>query len=440
MITKFNSYIKENLSSKLNETILNPNFSVVVPGGCNGKCSFCFWKQGKICENYVSNLLETMNTLPSQFYQLSLTGGEPSLSPYLDKILENIDRNKWKNTVLTSNGTNLLKFIPKMKGVIEHVNISRHHYDDKINESIFGTDTVPNSAKLKQLVNELHKAGIDVTYSAVLTEDLNSKEGVEKYIKFANSHGVKQVFFRKQHGTLDPSEAEQAFESIKSSTHNCPVCRNTTQNIHGTTVVWKASLEEPSKELGMIYEVVYNQNGVLTSDWEQEFPLNPQLIKENSQYNSLLEDCGGSSHRGCGGSSEEEDDSEEAKRRRLLKDRRKKFNKIQRKIREKGKNKNIDESVSNFIKSFDTFQDILLEGCGSDTYSSCGSSDGDTSFSGCGGSSYSGCGGHSTYYSDEEEEETEDEKRERLRQLLLKDRNKKNKKLKRKLKERPENE
>ncbi len=435
MITKFNLYIKENFSNKLNETIVNPNFSIIVPGGCNGKCSFCFWKQDKMCENYMSNLLETMNSLPSQFYQLSLTGGEPSLSPYLDKILENIDRNKWKNTVLTSNGTNLSKFIPKMKGIIEHVNISRHHYDDKINESIFGTNSVPNSTKLKQLVNELHKAGIDVTYSAVLTEDLNSKEGIEKYIKFANSHGVKQVFFRKQHGTLDPSEAEQAFESIKSSTHNCPVCRNTTQNIHGTTVVWKASLEEPSKELGMIYEVVYNQNGVLTSDWEQEFPLNSQLIKENSQYKSLLEGCGS----GCGSSSEE--DSDETKRRRLLRDRRNKTNKILKKIREKSKDKNIDESISKFVNSFDTFQDILLESCGGDTYSGCGgSSDGDTSFSGCGGSSYSGCGGRNSYYSEEEEEETEEERRERLRQLLLKNRNKKIKKLKRKMKERPENE
>jgi hypothetical protein len=79
------------------------------------------------------------------------------------------------------------------------------------------------------------------------------------------------------------------------------VCRNTTQTINGTTVVWKASVEEPSKDLGMIYEVVYNENGKLTSDWVQTNELKPQLIKESSDL--LLESCGSSSSSGCGGGS-----------------------------------------------------------------------------------------------------------------------------------------
>jgi tRNA A37 methylthiotransferase MiaB len=44
MIKKFGKYLNENVSNKLNETIINPNFSVVVPGGCNAKCDFCFSK------------------------------------------------------------------------------------------------------------------------------------------------------------------------------------------------------------------------------------------------------------------------------------------------------------------------------------------------------------------------------------------------------------
>jgi len=304
MIKKYTDFVNEKLMSPkegMLETIKNPNFSIVVPGNCNGNCSFCFWKNDKACGSYIQNLTETMNSLPEQFYQLSLTGGEPTLSPYLSDILESIDPEKWSNTVLTTNGTNLKKFIPQLEGKIQHVNISRHHYDDTINESVFGSKTVPSADELKVLVEKLNEVGIDVTYSAVLTEHLNTKDEVKKFIKFAKSQGVEQVFLRKQHGTLDPSEAEQAFEHLPQEHHNCPVCRNTTQHINETKVVWKASLEEPSKELGMIYELVYNQNGTLTSDWEQELVVESSKIKGNPQ--SLLEECGGSSYSGCGISS-----------------------------------------------------------------------------------------------------------------------------------------
>jgi len=303
MLKRYESYVKEVIkeSDQLLETISNPNFSIVVPGKCNGNCSFCFWKDSKPCGNYITQLKETLDSMPSQFYQLSLTGGEPTLSPYLSEILENINTEKWTHTVLTTNGTNLRKFIPQLEGKIQHINISRHHYNDKINENVFGATSVPDASLLKELVKELNDVGIDVTYSAVITEHLDNKDEIKKFIKFAKSHGVNKIFLRKQHGTLDPSNAEKAFEHMEKSHHTCPVCRNTTQHINETEVVWKASLEEPSKELGMIYEVVYNQNGVLTTDWEQEIILETNKIKEKSDY--ILESCGGSSSGGCGSSS-----------------------------------------------------------------------------------------------------------------------------------------
>jgi len=304
MIKRYTDFVTEKLiepKNNLLETISNPNFSVVVPGGCNGNCSFCFWKNDKACGNYIQKLKETLDSMPSQFFQLSLTGGEPTLSPYFSDILETIDTDRWTHTVLTSNGTNLKKYIPQLEGKIQHVNISRHHFDEKINESVFDSVSVPSNEKLKELVSELNKVGIDVTYSAVLTEHLSTKEDIKRFIKFAKSHGVDQVFFRKEHGTLDPSEAEKAFEHLPQEHHNCPVCRNTTQHINETKVVWKASVEEPSKELGMIYEVVYNQNGTLSTDWEQELIIESKDIKWGSE--SLLEECGGGSSSGCGASS-----------------------------------------------------------------------------------------------------------------------------------------
>jgi len=341
MVKRYNSYVNEVIlpedkeQNHLLETISNPNFSIVAPGGCNGKCEFCFWKNDKACGNYMEGLTETLGSLPSQFYQLSITGGEPTLSPYLSEILESIDTEKWTHTILTTNGINLKKFIPQLEGKVQHVNISRHHWKDELNEDVFGTNTVPSHKELRVLVQELNAVGIDVTYSAVLTEHLDDKEEIKKFLKFARSHGASQVFLRKQHGTLDPSTVEKAFEHLEQSHHYCPVCRNTTQYINETKVIWKASLEEPSAELGAIYELVYNQNGVLTSDWEQNLIVESSKIKDDGDY-VLLEGCG-SSGGGCGGSSKDaslsEEDIEALIRMEKLKDRKKKVKKVVDKVK-----------------------------------------------------------------------------------------------------------
>lgn len=295
MLKKYEKFIlKEN-------TIINPNLSIVVPGGCNANCQFCFWKKTKTCNNYLEKMKVTLSNLPSQFYQLSLTGGEPTLSPYLEGIVNSIDREKFKHTVLTTNGANLLEKVNILKGKIDHINISRHHYDDNINNSIFNSKML-TTEQLKEVTNELNKVGIDVTYSAVLNENLSTKEEIETYIQFAKENGASQVFFRKPHGTLDPSDAEKAFESVESKEYSCPVCRTKNQIINEIKVSWKASLEEPSKELGTIYELIMNENAELTKDWEGKLKVDHTKINENVQ--KIFESCGGGdSYSSCGSSS-----------------------------------------------------------------------------------------------------------------------------------------
>lgn len=289
--------IKDEISES---TILNPNLSIVMPGGCNGKCDFCFWQKTKPCNGYLEKLTDVFTSLPSQFSQLSITGGEPTLSPYLENVLNLIDRKIFKHTVLTSNGHNLLKFVSKLEGKIDHVNISRHHYNDEINDSIFKSKML-TTEELKNVSDELNKIGIDVTFSAVLSEKLESESEINKYIQFAKECGASQIFFRKPHGTLDPTDVERAYEGYKSSEYSCPVCRTKAQKIKGIDVLWKASLEEPSKELGTIYELIINQNGDVTKDWEGKLKVNYKNL--NEVYYGVLESCGGSVSSGCGGGS-----------------------------------------------------------------------------------------------------------------------------------------
>lgn len=92
VLKKYKKFIGES-------TINNPNLSIVMPGGCNGNCQFCFWKQTEPCGNYLEKVNNILKSLPSQFKQLSITGGEPTLSPYLEKVLNLIDREKYIHTV-----------------------------------------------------------------------------------------------------------------------------------------------------------------------------------------------------------------------------------------------------------------------------------------------------------------------------------------------------
>jgi molybdenum cofactor biosynthesis enzyme MoaA len=207
-----------------------------------------------------------MYNLPPQYCQLSYTGGEPTNSIYFQRLLNIVNRGIFKKVVLTTNGYRLSQFLDDLIGSVDHLNISRHHYDDEVNYSVFNTKSVPDKTDLKRLISEVQNRGIDVTLNCVLCYDFN----IEKYLSFARNVGANAVSFRKPHGNLDPTEMEtvsiEKYGMISES--KCPVCRTAYQKIHGFPVSWKASVSEPSKDLNSIYEVIYHPNGKLTADWD----------------------------------------------------------------------------------------------------------------------------------------------------------------------------
>ena len=309
----YEQYLKETIIDP-NSTVSNPNFSIVMPGGCNGKCDFCFWEKTKTCKNYTEKLSEVLENLPEQFNQISITGGEPTISPYFENVLNIIDRDRYRKVVLTTNASNLSKVMNMLEGRVDHVNISRHHFKDEINNSVFKTQ-MPSSDSLKKMIRDLNKIGIDVTFSAVLNENLNTKKDIKEYIKFSKDCGATKVFFRKQHGNLDPSKAEQSFENYKSEEFRCPVCRTKVQLIEGMNVEWKSSLIEPSNEINKIFELIFNENGKLTKDWEGKNIINYKEI--GASMETINEQCGNVSY-GCDSFSHIEDYDNVARARRNI--------------------------------------------------------------------------------------------------------------------------
>jgi len=262
-------------------TIINPNFTIVAPGGCNAKCNFCFWRQEKTGSNYMEKLKNTIDGLPSQFYMISISGGEPTLSPYLSQILDLIDTNRFTHRILTTNGTKLKKFIPQISEKIQHINISRHHWDEQINQKIFETKTVPDKDYLIECIDALNMKGVDVTFSAVLTNEyILTKEDVIQYVNFAKECGASKIFLRKKHEDLMPHPLEAEFgESKIIMAHDCPACRTRVQLIKGIEVHWKTSVLEPSGPIDdVLFETIFHPSAVMTKDWEGSHIINPLKI------------------------------------------------------------------------------------------------------------------------------------------------------------------
>lgn len=256
----------------------DPNFSIALPGLCNAECSFCFNKKHPKFERenlgvYLINLSDILSNLGDQFYQISLTGSEPMLSPFLEPVLGMITlfRNKYTNILLTTNGTDLIKNIDLVCSAVDHINISRHHFDEVENCKIFGGSYEMNDSKLEYIIDECGKRGVDVSVNCVIS-DSTTKDFIDQYIEWSKIIGLNAVRFRKENSDMNPPSVELEFEEYKPIWEGeCPVCRTTQKLIKGVNTYWKNSVLEPSDIItDEIFELVYQPDGKLYKDWVGE--------------------------------------------------------------------------------------------------------------------------------------------------------------------------
>lgn len=254
------------------QTIVNPNFSIVLPGECNAKCDFCFWKRSKSeSPMFVTQLSWWLNEFKQSqnpITQISITGGEPTISPVFDDVMGLLEEYSDVKVVLTTNGTNLGKKIATIEGIINHINISRHAVDEATNQKLFGTKHVPDVKQLTELCSGANSSNIDVTLNRVVSGNYANLQDFDDYIGLAKTVGASAVCYRKDYSdnTLNPIALEQMLDSRKQS-FGCPVCVTNSYIYKGMRVNFKMSLEEPSTAVPYIYEFVYQPDGSLTEDW-----------------------------------------------------------------------------------------------------------------------------------------------------------------------------
>ena len=259
----------------------NPNFSIVAPTGCNAHCDFCFWDRKyteQDIEKYLTNLAEVLAHLPDTFNQCSITGGEPTMLPWLRSVMRLV-RERFDKVVFTTNGYALGDHLYLAReGLINHLNISRHKIGFDANCEVFKTNDIPEDGVVKALSSLFQHYGIDVSLNCVVPTNFQDLNFVNDYIEHAKQLNCNAVAFRKDHSDLMDMGIEPYLPHIIGSS-GCPACKVDVRLMNGMLTYWKYSVSEPSNDLGGIYELIYHPNGRITADWAGK-----QVIDINTLY------------------------------------------------------------------------------------------------------------------------------------------------------------
>lgn len=199
----------------------NVNLSIFLTDKCNGDCKFCV-AQLRYINDGSEYVKPSINDIKEYFYKLnqvldvvkplnpslSLTGGEPTIDPKLPTILKILDKHNVRKRTLTTNGSGLLNKVDNSNDTVldrlidyklQHLNISRAHYNEDKNSCIMKIkDPYFSNLQLKEVINIAKTNGIRPRLSCVLLKsEINSLGEMLKYMEWADSIGVDNVVFRQ---------------------------------------------------------------------------------------------------------------------------------------------------------------------------------------------------------------------------------------------------
>lgn len=290
--------------AELSLPYLEPNVTAILPGKCQARCPFCVEPEGpapRSSGEWVRSFESLLRELPAIFTTLSISGGEPSLSPVFEPVLDSLARHResgrLKRVVLTTNGCvkSVFRHLDAIGRAVTNVNLSRHAIEDRANAGVFRTQKVPTQSKLADLISQLNRRGVPVNLNCVYSAqhafaaDITGRSRAhvraeaKRYITFAKSVGASSVVFRYDHREWDverPTALETAFDDYAVVHHTaCASCRVVGKLIRGLPVNFKRSAYEPVQlhDESELYELVLHSDGVLYRDWSRLHPVERPL-------------------------------------------------------------------------------------------------------------------------------------------------------------------
>lgn len=174
---------------------------VKLTDNCNAHCLFCANENscdyGNINLKKLEFVIRYLKSL-DRLHGISITGGEPLLEyNKLFKLLDIIYQIDPDIEVqISTNGINLLKLLeyPNINN-LESIHISRHHYDDDINNKIFRSDRVATSNDIATLQNHLEDKKIININTIVMKDYISNLQEIKAMLDHVGELGVYKTGF-----------------------------------------------------------------------------------------------------------------------------------------------------------------------------------------------------------------------------------------------------
>lgn len=182
-----NFNLRDNVCSENKEYIrknVKYNIYVQIPNVCNANCLFCNKNKENLnfdIENMIISIKQILEKVTIS--GISITGGEPFKDFQLLKNIVVAINNIAKTIPISinTNGLNLHKAI-ELEPYIDKIHISRHHYDDNINQSIFNTSSAPTLEQIKNLSKQTRENYVQLN-CLLIKGYIDSAAEVEKYLQ-----------------------------------------------------------------------------------------------------------------------------------------------------------------------------------------------------------------------------------------------------------------
>ncbi|MBN2535036.1 MAG: radical SAM protein [Spirochaetales bacterium] len=210
-----NKYFQKGLAYLQNNSIMgiinekkmrfhwNINFYIDMFGKCNANCQFCinrvnFTRDDISDTEFIRKLDHAIKKTRFLDPSIQIVGGEPTIRPErLFAIIDLIKKYGLRKPIIGTNGSGIIDYdiLDYVEPVIDHLNISRHHFIDFESDRLMGFSNPLDNSRLIGIMNK-HPVAKKIRLNCCLLKNyIDSYEKIIEYIDWALGIGIKNICF-----------------------------------------------------------------------------------------------------------------------------------------------------------------------------------------------------------------------------------------------------
>lgn len=259
--------------------------AVMLPGGCNAKCQFCYDLTPRaVPHDYKERLKDiVLNRIPPHVRKIAISGMETTVSPVFKEVLEllkPLKNTRFDMIFLNTNGARLATYAPEnIYKAFHALNVSRHAPDDETNTAVFGTSTIPSNAELKAVIKQL-SPNMLCNVNCVVSDLKSPQKTLDEMTKFAKDHGFYSLALRfPSSETLYMGDLPAVWDKYKTIKYGLSAeSRFWLKKKDGFPFVIRASVLEPKNLNGHLFGYIVQPDLSLTQDWAGKIPHKPMNL------------------------------------------------------------------------------------------------------------------------------------------------------------------